>query len=166
MLGKIEGRRRRGKTEDEMVGWHHQLNGRESEQAPGDSGGQGSLACFSPGFAKRQTRLSEQRGNWQVSKRDGGESGLLRASPAKGSSEFLQRSGSGRNQMEAGLDCLSITKWKEVKGWCHYKCGNRGSKNTRRCGSWSAWQSVSPCLTGCSSPALVPSGPHAEPSTW
>ena len=32
MLGKIEGRRRRGVTEDEMVGCHHQLNGHESEQ--------------------------------------------------------------------------------------------------------------------------------------
>ena len=31
MLGKIEGRRRRGMTEDEMVGWHHRLDGRESE---------------------------------------------------------------------------------------------------------------------------------------
>ena len=30
MMGKIEGRRRRGVTEDEMVGWHHQLNGHES----------------------------------------------------------------------------------------------------------------------------------------
>ena len=29
MLGKIEGRRRRGIAEDEMVGWHHQLNGHE-----------------------------------------------------------------------------------------------------------------------------------------
>ena len=29
MLGKIEGRRRRGMTEDEMAGWHHQLNGHE-----------------------------------------------------------------------------------------------------------------------------------------
>ena len=29
MLGKIEGRRRMGATEDEMVGWHHQLNGHE-----------------------------------------------------------------------------------------------------------------------------------------
>ena len=29
MLGKIEGRRRRGWTEDEMVGWHHRLNGHE-----------------------------------------------------------------------------------------------------------------------------------------
>ena len=30
-----------------MVGWHHQLNGREFEQTPGDSGGQGSLVCCS-----------------------------------------------------------------------------------------------------------------------
>jgi len=34
MLGKIEGRRR-GMTEDEMVGWHHRLDGHEFEQAPG-----------------------------------------------------------------------------------------------------------------------------------
>ena len=45
MLGKIEGRRRRGLTEDEMVGWHHQLNGHEFEQALGDGEGQGGLAC-------------------------------------------------------------------------------------------------------------------------
>ena len=30
----------KGTTEDEMVGWHHQLSGREFEQAPGDCGGQ------------------------------------------------------------------------------------------------------------------------------
>ena len=35
-------------TEDEMVGWHHRLNGPESEQTLGDSEGQGSLACCSP----------------------------------------------------------------------------------------------------------------------
>ena len=34
--------------EDEIVGWHHQLNGHEFEQAPGDSEGQGSLVCSSP----------------------------------------------------------------------------------------------------------------------
>ena len=33
-------------TEDEMVGWHHRLDGREFEQTPGDGEGQGSLACF------------------------------------------------------------------------------------------------------------------------
>ena len=44
MLGKIEGRRT---TEDKMVGWHHQLNGYEFEQTPGDSEGQGILECCS-----------------------------------------------------------------------------------------------------------------------
>ena len=37
-----------GMTEDEMVGWHHWLNGHGFEQAPGDGEGQGSLACCSP----------------------------------------------------------------------------------------------------------------------
>ena len=35
-------------TEDEMVGWPHQLNGHEFEQTLGDSEGQGSLACCRP----------------------------------------------------------------------------------------------------------------------
>ena len=35
-------------TEDEMVGWHQQLNGHEFEQAPGVGDGQGSLVCCSP----------------------------------------------------------------------------------------------------------------------
>ena len=39
-------------TEDEMVGWHHQLNGNEFEQAPGDSG-QWNLACCSPWGCKK-----------------------------------------------------------------------------------------------------------------
>ena len=39
-------------TEDEMVGWHHRLNGHEFEQTPGDSEGQGSLVCCSPIFFK------------------------------------------------------------------------------------------------------------------
>ena len=38
----------KGVAEDEMVGWHHQLNGHEFEQVPGDGGRQGSLACCSP----------------------------------------------------------------------------------------------------------------------
>ena len=35
-------------TEDEMVGWHHQLNGHEFKQTPGVGNGQGSLVCCSP----------------------------------------------------------------------------------------------------------------------
>ena len=35
-------------TEDELAGWHHRLNGHESEQTLGDSEGQESLACYSP----------------------------------------------------------------------------------------------------------------------
>ena len=45
MLGKIE---EKGTTEDEMVGWHHLLNGHEFEQTPGESEGQVSLVCYSP----------------------------------------------------------------------------------------------------------------------
>ena len=55
MLGKIEGRRRRGQQRDEMVGWYHRLNGLEFEQAPGDSEGQESLACHRSGVQKSQT---------------------------------------------------------------------------------------------------------------
>ena len=40
-------------TEDEMVGWHHQLNGREFEQAPGAGDGQGSLTCCDPWGRKK-----------------------------------------------------------------------------------------------------------------
>ena len=40
-------------TEDEMVGWHHQLKGHEFEQALGDGEGQGSLACCSPWGSQR-----------------------------------------------------------------------------------------------------------------
>ena len=46
-------RQEKGATEDEMVGWHHQLNGLEFEQIPGDSEGQGSLACCSPWVRKK-----------------------------------------------------------------------------------------------------------------
>ena len=46
-------------TEDEMVGWHHCLNGHELEQAPGVSDGQGSLVCCSP-RAHKESDMTEQ----------------------------------------------------------------------------------------------------------
>ena len=48
--------------EDEMVGWHHQLNGHEFEQTLGDSEGQGSLACYSPRSGK-ESETTEQPNN-------------------------------------------------------------------------------------------------------
>ena len=58
MLGKIESRRRRGTTEDEMVGWHHRLNGHEFEQAPGD--GEGWRLCAAVHrVSESQTQLSD-----------------------------------------------------------------------------------------------------------
>ena len=49
----------KGTTEDELVGWHHQLNGHEFEQAPGDGEGQGSLACSSP-WSHKESDTTEQ----------------------------------------------------------------------------------------------------------
>ena len=49
-----------GVTEDEMVGWHHQLDRHEIEQSPGAGDAQGSLACCSPWVTKSRTWLS----NW------------------------------------------------------------------------------------------------------
>ena len=46
--GKDWRQEEKGTTEDEMVGWHHRLNGRESEQAPGAGDGQGNLVYCSP----------------------------------------------------------------------------------------------------------------------
>ena len=46
--GKDWRQEEKGMTEDEMVGWHHWLNGHESEQAPGDGDGQGGLVCCRP----------------------------------------------------------------------------------------------------------------------
>ena len=46
--GKDWGQEEKGVTEDEMVGWHHRLNGREFEQSPAVGDRQGGLACCSP----------------------------------------------------------------------------------------------------------------------
>ena len=46
VAGKDRGQEEKGRTEDEMFGWYHQLDGHEFEQTPRDSEGQESLACF------------------------------------------------------------------------------------------------------------------------
>ena len=49
----------KGTTEDEMVGWYHQLNGRKFDQAPGVGNRQGSLACCSP-WGHKESDMTEQ----------------------------------------------------------------------------------------------------------
>ena len=53
------------KTNDEMFGWHHQLNGHEFEQPPGQCEGQGSLACCSPWHCK-ESGMTEQLTPWEA----------------------------------------------------------------------------------------------------
>ena len=72
MLGKIEGRRRRD-TENEIVGWHHWLNGHEFEHAPGVGDRQGSLASCRPQSPNESNRaqwlnrtLSVLNERWQI----------------------------------------------------------------------------------------------------
>ena len=52
----------KGTTEDEIVGWNHQLEGHEFEQAPGVGDGQGGLACCSP-WSRKKSDMTEQL-NW------------------------------------------------------------------------------------------------------
>ena len=66
MLEKIEGRKRR-RRQDEMVGWYHQLNGQEFEQALGDGEGQGSLMCYISWGHKELGTMAESEEGLQAS---------------------------------------------------------------------------------------------------
>ena len=50
-------------TQDEMIGWHHQINGHEFEQTQGDSKGQGSLVFYSPWGLKESDRTEGLNNN-------------------------------------------------------------------------------------------------------
>ena len=65
-VGKDWGQEEKGMTEDEMVGWHHQVNGHGFGWTLGVGDGQGGLACCSPWGQKSQTQLS----NWTELKSD------------------------------------------------------------------------------------------------
>ena len=60
--GKDRRQEEKGTTEDEMVGWHHWLNGHEFEQPPGDGEGQESLVCCSP-FGCKESDMIEWLNN-------------------------------------------------------------------------------------------------------
>ena len=60
--GEDWGQEEKGATEDEMVGWHHQLNGHELEPTLGDSEGHGSLVCCSP-WGCKEADMTERLNN-------------------------------------------------------------------------------------------------------
>jgi len=60
--GKDWGQEEKGTTEDEMAGWHHWLNGRESEWTPGVGDGQGGLVCCDSWGCKESD--TTERLNW------------------------------------------------------------------------------------------------------
>ena len=68
--GKDWRQEEKGITEDEMVGWHHQLDGHEFEQAPGVGDGQGSLACCSPWDHKESDTTEGTELNWRQREKD------------------------------------------------------------------------------------------------
>ena len=59
MLGKDRRQEEKKVTENEIVGWHHRINGYEFEQTPGDGEGQGSLVCGSP-WGLKESDMTEQ----------------------------------------------------------------------------------------------------------
>ena len=64
LLEKTDGRRdwgqeEKGTTEDEMAGWHHQLDGHEFERTPGVGDGQGSQACCNS-WGRKESNTTEQ----------------------------------------------------------------------------------------------------------
>ena len=75
----------KGTTEDEMIGWHHQLDGREFEQAPGVGDEQGSLVWCSP-WGCKESDMTEQL-NWTELNSDRGLPSWL------GGKEFTCQSG-------------------------------------------------------------------------
>ena len=59
-------------TEDEIVGWHHQLTGHEFEQALGDGEGQGGLVCCSP-WGHKESDTTERLNNAGTLGAEGGK---------------------------------------------------------------------------------------------
>ena len=95
-VGRDWGQEEKGMTEDEMAGWHHWLDGRESEWTPGVGDGQGGLACCGP-WGHKELDTTERLNNPPVSK---GNPGMRPSS----------------SQSYRGLDgwMASLTRWTWV----------------------------------------------------
>ena len=122
--GKDWGQEEKGTIEDETVGWHHQLDGHEFEQAPGVGNGQGGLACCGP-WGRRESDLTERLDwTWSFSLC------LARFSPKaesvwtltptdhahhRGLSQRMHRRGHVPRTLKPGQEVkqLNVTEWRE-----------------------------------------------------
>ena len=127
ILGKTEGKRRRGETEDEMVGWHHQLNGHEFEQALGVGDGQGSLVCCGSWGCKESDRTEWL--NWRRllrvhwTERRSNQSILKEINPEYSLEGLMLKLISNI----LATWCQELTRWKRPWCWERLKAGGEGT---------------------------------------
>ena len=94
--GKGWGQEEKGTTEDEMIGWHHWLNGHECGQTLGDSEGQGSLTCWAS-WGSKESDTTE----WTTMTTHVSEKKVLGSEPRRSGSraemqwDIIQRLGAG-----------------------------------------------------------------------
>ena len=112
--GKDWRREEKGTTEDEMVGWHHRLDGQEFEQAPGDGEAQGGLLCCGPWGPLSQTWL----GNWTAALH--GKSSDL----CSGDRGLAQWDARARLTAHSSASVLGVTSTVRSKRWLspHISC--------------------------------------------
>ena len=139
--GKDWRQERKVTTEDEMVEWHHRLDGHEFEQAPGVGDGQGSLACCSP-WGRKESQMTE----WVNKKRCPGVSTHLEQFPLQaflhpfkmrgcnGSADTehrlvnIVREGEGGKTWASSSEthaspCAKLDSWWKFAVWCReFKC--------------------------------------------
>ena len=107
-------------TEGEMVGWYHRLNGQDFEQTLGQTGGQRSLACCSPGGLKGRTHLSSStatkpgsvmRVNGEVSREDSYDDCFVSSGPPDSVITYKHhgtKPKTNKTDDEAGISKLSL----------------------------------------------------------
>ena len=114
-------REEKGTTENEMVGWHHRLNGHEFEQTLGDSGGQRSLACYSPwGRKESGHNLATEQQNCRILQVLVGKAPWVHPEPNKNQKAYiLPQCTAIRNRVELGLRwgwyCIEFL---QISGYC------------------------------------------------